>query len=232
MSRLILLLTLLLVIYLLFRQYQKLDPAQKKNWLWRLAVGGFLSLVLIALLTGRLNWIGALFMGLLPFFKGAFGLLIRAKALHDLWRKLRPEQSMQTGALQLLMRGGRADGQIKTGAHAGRYLSDLSEPELDQLLQQWRHQDPAAAALLQGYLIGRFGKDWQGAAWTENDSGKLSETEARALLGVAENADREEIIKAHRRLMQKFHPDRGGSDYLAAQINQAKEVLLRSTEKP
>lgn len=232
MSRLILLLALLLVIYLLLRQYKKLEPAQQKALLWRLAVGGFLALILAALLTGRLNWIGALVMGALPFLKGLFGALLRAKALHDMWRKLRPEQTMHAGSLQLLMRAGRADGQIKQGQHAGRYLSDLSEPELDQLLRHWRQQDPPAAALLQGYLIGRFGNNWQGAAWTDNGDGKLSETEARAMLGVAEDAGREDIIKAHRRLMQKFHPDRGGSDYLAARINQAKEVLLERLGNP
>lgn len=56
--------------------------------------------------------------------------------------------------------------------------------------------------------------------------GKMTAEQAREILGVPASATREEIIKAHKRMMQKVHPDRGGSDYLAAQINQAKDTLL------
>ena len=56
--------------------------------------------------------------------------------------------------------------------------------------------------------------------------GKMTAAQAREILGVPASATREEIIKAHKRMMQKVHPDRGGSDYLAAQINQAKDTLL------
>ena len=57
--------------------------------------------------------------------------------------------------------------------------------------------------------------------------GPLSSDEALAILGLQRPFTREEVIKAHRKLMQKVHPDRGGNDYLAAQLNAAKEVLLR-----
>ena len=54
----------------------------------------------------------------------------------------------------------------------------------------------------------------------------MSQKQACDILGIKPNASKEEIIKAHKRMMQKVHPDRGGSDYLAAQINQAKDTLL------
>nr|WP_305908157.1 DnaJ domain-containing protein [Methylomarinum sp. Ch1-1]MDP4520969.1 DnaJ domain-containing protein [Methylomarinum sp. Ch1-1] len=54
-------------------------------------------------------------------------------------------------------------------------------------------------------------------------SGKMSKAQAYDVLGLKPGATEQEIIQAHRKLMQKIHPDRGGSDYLAAQINQAKK---------
>lgn len=228
MSRLIPLLVILLLAYMAYRKYQRLTPEARKQWLWKLGVASFLGLVLFALLTGRLNWLGAAIMGLLPFAKNLGSWLLRAMAVMGWWKKMQNTKPMDSSSLVLTLKNGVFDGDIRKGSMAGQKLSQLNSQQLDNLFKEFNQSDPSAAALLQIYLKNKFGDGWQGSPLNKQDpSGDLSIAEARALLGVEENADKKTIIAAHRKLIQKFHPDRGGNDYLAARLNTAKDILLK-----
>lgn len=74
----------------------------------------------------------------------------------------------------------------------------------------------------------KYGQSSAGGGSTSAGSSDMSLEQAREILGLDGNASRDEIIAAHRRLMQKVHPDRGGSTYLAQQLNEAKRVLLKA----
>jgi DnaJ-domain-containing protein 1 len=85
--------------------------------------------------------------------------------------------------------------------------------------------DVDSVSLLESYLD-RIDPIWRETHQQDSDDGNLNERQALAILGLESGASREEIIEAHRHLMQKLHPDRGGSTYLAAKLNEAKEYLL------
>ncbi len=103
----------------------------------------------------------------------------------------------------------------------------MSESELNELCEYCKENDLEAQQLLNNYLQWRFNQkqEQQGAT---TSSAALTKTEALEILGLDDDASEDDIIKAHRRLIQKLHPDRGGSDYLAAKINQAKDLLINS----
>ena len=98
--------------------------------------------------------------------------------------------------------------------------------------------DPDSRALLAAYLDRRepgWREHAQDGAKAGHGSGaardsRMTEEQAYQVLGVPPGSDAGEIKRAHRGLMKKLHPDQGGSTYLAAQINEAKEVLLRSRQ--
>lgn len=130
---------------------------------------------------------------------------------------------------------GQLDGDVRQGRFAGRRLSALSRDELVELLEACRSADPQGVPLVETFLD-RMHPDWRGAeqreeAATRTGAGGFAEAmtpaEARRILGVGEDAGESAIKEAHRRLMLKNHPDQGGSTYIAAKINQAKDVLLK-----
>ena len=129
---------------------------------------------------------------------------------------------------------GEMDGTVLAGFFAGRRLSSFDEAGLQQLLAECRAGDPDSVRLLDAYLDRRF-PHWRdrphASEQTQADdkprSGALTEEEAYQILGLAPGASLAAIRQAHRTLMKKLHPDQGGSTYLAARVNQAKDFLLQ-----
>jgi hypothetical protein len=125
---------------------------------------------------------------------------------------------------------GAMRGTILAGRYEGQALDAIDMPTLLSLLAD---VDAESQALLAAYLDRRE-PGWREHAESDagtgrgaTRSGKMTEEEAYQILGVPMGASAEDIGRAHRSLMKKLHPDQGGSTYLAAQINEAKEVLLR-----
>jgi DnaJ-domain-containing protein 1 len=127
---------------------------------------------------------------------------------------------------------GQLSGQIVDGPHAGHSLDEF---DLPQLLAMIAGFDAESVALLESYLDRRF------PAWRQDAQGngtggqrrapaggKMTDEEAYQILGLQPGATRDEIGRAHRALMKKLHPDQGGSTYLAARVNEAKDTLLRT----
>jgi DnaJ domain len=125
---------------------------------------------------------------------------------------------------------GAMGGLVLAGRFQGRTFESLDIKALVELLAE---VDDESRALLVPYL------DRRDPGWSEHaqsdaaagrgaaSSGKMSEQEAYQILGLEAGASADAIGRAHRALMKKFHPDQGGSTYLAARINEAKEILLR-----
>jgi hypothetical protein len=128
---------------------------------------------------------------------------------------------------------GQLDGEVLIGGFAGRRLSELGLGDLLELLERARLEDPKSEVLIEAYLDRRYA-EWreprEGERPARSAAGAMDAATARAVLGVDEHATVEQIKAAHRRLMAKLHPDHGGSDFFASQLNQARDTLLRGQE--
>lgn len=143
-----------------------------------------------------------------------------------------PDQSAVTTRFLSMMldhASGIMSGTVRKGRFAGRSLQGFTLPEL---LELWREcqSDPQSAAVLETYLDRHADASWReqvgnGQTSAEGNN-RMDRAEAYQILGVQPDASRDEIQTAYRRLIQKVHPDQGGSSYLAARINQARDVLL------
>jgi len=193
------------------------------------------------LATGRLAWVFAAALGLVPW-------ILRGLHVHGIYRVMRARINRMNGngrataggesrvdtrflRMRLDHDSGRLTGEVTDGPYRGRKLAELSFDEAMDLHRQCA-ADVQSAQVLEAWLD-RTWEDWrerpQAAAEpppSPDHAGEMSRSEAFAVLGLKPDAAPAEVKAAYRRLMGVAHPDHGGSDYLAAKINQAKNLLL------
>ena len=206
----------------------KADPKQVARVLrW---IGGGAAL----LLAGSLLFRGAVAVAI-PL--GAFGLSLLGWA--SFWstpfgsrtqRGTGQVSRVRTAFLEMELNhdSGKMNGHVLAGSHQGASLDALDRATLLRLLSE---VDTDSRDLLGAYLDRRE-PGWRENAQSDSGSGargagKMTEEEAYQILGLQPGASMEEIRRAHRSLIKKLHPDQGGTTYLAARINEAKDVLLR-----
>jgi hypothetical protein len=126
---------------------------------------------------------------------------------------------------------GAMRGRVLKGLFKDRDIESLSPADMALLWQDCRNTDPQSAQIIEAYLD-RAHPSWrEDVARGESDmsrgpDGRMTVEEAFEILGLKRGASEDDIRRAHRDLMLKLHPDRGGSTYLAAKINEAKDVAL------
>ena len=123
-------------------------------------------------------------------------------------------------------------GRVVKGKFAGAEFVNLSEINLAELYHEC-YADEQSRSLLEAYLDRelpdwreKFGSQQGNGSNTGTSNGKMTKEEAYEVLGLKSTATEKDIIEAHKRIIGQLHPDRGGTNYLAATINRAKDTLL------
>ena len=200
-----------ILILLLLIRWIRLQPKENR---WR-----YYTYLLVALLggmalTGRLHWLVAAGGVAVPFVMKLFTFLRWTPFIFGLYQSIRPGKSGY-GSFR------SANASPEMVQNLLHRLASLNEREMRILIEILKQRDPQAASFVEAYFKRKPHNRHQNAT-----PKNITIKEAYKILGIEAGATREQIIDAHRKLMQKFHPDRGGTAYMAAMINDAKRVLL------
>jgi len=249
--RILIIVVICVMLFFILRYQFRQNPKSFTRHFFFALIGLFTLLLFALAITGRLHWLFALLAGLLPWMRRLLPLLrfvplaqlarryLNVGGMRSMGSKPKGGQTSNVHSLFLSMTlnhdNGEISGEVLKGQFIGCPLRELTVQQLQNLLKECQ-ADRDSYALLCSYLNYRFGSDWQTQFdGSEQATGEADDTsdqamnyeEALDILGLQEPVSKADIIKAHRSMMQKFHPDRGGSNYLAAKINEAKEYLLK-----
>jgi DnaJ domain len=216
--------------YWMIQQFAKSTPSQAKGLSKKMAGGALIAASGVLAMTGRMQLAAPLFaVGL-----GLFGYSSQFPNGFS-WNKKSEGQKSRVATAILAMEldhdSGTMTGKVLAGPMRGKDIAGLDPAALQSLYEYCSDANDQSIALLEAWLD-RNRPDWRDT-WTgerkaqSSGTGAMTRDEAFAVLGLKQNATTQEIKDAHRRLMKDFHPDRGGSDYIAAKINQAKDILIQ-----
>jgi len=246
--RLIFYLILFGVAYLAYHLYgKKLLKKKPSNYLKPLLIVAGIVL-LLAIVTGRASAIFALIGGIFAAaFRFAPIILKFYPQIRELLFKFGinvpagPGSSkVRTATLAATLDplSGRIDAEILSGDYKGQRLSAMQIADIKTYYQFCATQDPEALRVVEAYVQREFPDQFQTGEWAESrhhnpesanaTESNMSVSEAREILGVDKGASKQEITYAHRKLMAKLHPDKGGSTFLATRVNLAKDTLIAS----
>ena len=200
-------------------------------------------LLLFLGVTGRLHPLFALAGAIIPFLLRYAPLILRGLQLASIFKSLRtaktntaspPPQTSEISSkfihMTLFHETGAMEGTVLEGQFKNTNLSQLEISQLKELLKELE-SDADSQNLLTAYLD-REHDGWQSkgdrSTSAPSYNNEMSEPQALAILGLDNEATKEDVIQAHRRMMQRVHPDRGGSTYLATKINAAKDLLIKT----
>jgi hypothetical protein len=237
---------ILVGLILIMRWYATADPAAIKRAMKWGAIWGLGLVALFLALTGRLAAAFGLVMGIFAFgwrlfnmysmFQQARGMFGNLGGFSGRAKAAGQESKVESHYLRMSLDhdSGRMDGEVLDGKFRGRLLSAMPLEDLMEFRQDVA-SDADSRGLLDAYLD-RAHIGWRHDREPDEDnaesspsppSGPMTRAEALKILALEPDADRKAIKTAYRSLMAKVHPDRGGSPYLAAKINEAKDLLLK-----
>ena len=218
----------LLLLALLLRWFAAAPIGQLRAALfWAGGLGAATAAVLLALSGrgGQLGWAAVLFGPMLWRWWRGRRLAARFAAP--------PGDAVRTATLEMRLDpvAGTWTGTVRRGAESGRDLAALSPEALRALLRDCEAADPESVPLLEAWLD-RAHPGWRDAASgadaaAPDTAGSMTREDALAVLGLGRDADADAVRAAYTRLMRAAHPDAGGSDWLAARLNAARDALLR-----
>ena len=161
----------------------------------------------------------------LRLFQGFVGNPFRSGS-EDTPQNIDSETQTSELAMKLNHGTGQMTGTVLFGDFEGRDLDSLTDEELSTFYGSLQIEE--SKRLLEAYVARHRPhlNETSNDSNSQSDGAQMSVKRAADILGVEVSATKEDIVAAHRRLMDKLHPDKGGSSYLAAELNEAKQVML------